>query len=208
MSKEHQRPLFVLSQSFRRASTKLTFLSFRAVSFTSFLDTMIKWYVLNFYTSIHAIPIQITPSHNRENMPFWDYIHFGRPEPDIPEEQRQYRNLQAGLMQIASQTCSILVQVNNTNNISYGNNATNVQYNNFSPMTDGPSGSCGSNRTWNGPSTSRASGSGRDSAVDEEQSVVLIPSTSLGIRGSTKNLFSHYKHRLSVSRLEWVNWFS
>lgn len=137
-------------------------------------------------------------------MPFWDYIHFGRPEPDIPEDQRQYRNLQAGLMQIASQTCSILVQVNNTNNISYGNNATNVQYNNFSPKptTAGPSGSGASNRSWTGPSTSGSrAGGGRESAADEEQSVVLIPSTSLGIRGSTKNLFSHYKHRLSVSMI-------
>lgn len=108
-------------------------------------------------------------------------------------------------MQIASQTCSILVQVNNTNNISYGNNATNVHYNNFgasASSTAGPSGGSGSQRAWNGPSTSRAgaSSSARDSsAADVEQSVVLIPSTSVGIRGSTKNLFTHYKHRLSVS---------
>lgn len=144
-------------------------------------------------------------------MPFWDYIHFGRPEPEIPEEQRQYRNLQAGLMQIASQTCSILVQVNNTNNISYGHNATNVQYNNFSPKSPtaaGPSHSDGAatGRSWSGASGSR-SGGGRDAAGDEEQSVVLIPSTSVGIRGSTKNLFSHYKHRLSVSRHIFMGFF-
>lgn len=129
-------------------------------------------------------------------MPFWDYVHIGRPA----EERQQYRNLQEGLLQIASQTCNILVQVNNTNNISYGNNATNVQYNNYSPSAGGSrdrdqeagcSNASGSRRT--------AGGDGSD--VDVEQSVVLIPSTSFGgsIKGSTKNLFSHYKHRLSVS---------
>lgn len=126
-------------------------------------------------------------------MPFWDYIHFGRPD----EERQQHRNLQEGLLQIASQTCSILVQVNNTNNISYGNNSTNIQYNNYSPNSSGRddySGDSGSG------STSRNTNRPTNSDVDVEQSVVLIPSTSTGsIRGSTKTLFSHYKHRLSVS---------
>lgn len=129
-------------------------------------------------------------------MPFWDYVHIGRPA----EERQQYRNLQEGLLQIASQTCNILVQVNNTNNISYGNNATNLQYNNYSPSAGGSRDrdeEAGSSTA--GGSRRTAGGDGSD--VDVEQSVVLIPSTSFGgsIKGSTKNLFSHYKHRLSVS---------
>lgn len=127
------------------------------------------------------------------NMPFWDYVHIGRPA----EERQQYRNLQEGLLQIASQTCNILVQVNNTNNISYGNNATNVQYNNYSPSAGGSRDEAGCSNA----SGSRRTAGGDGSDADVEQSVVLIPSTSFGgsIRGSTKNLFSHYKHRLSVS---------
>lgn len=129
-------------------------------------------------------------------MPFWDYVHIGRPA----EERQQYRNLQEGLLQIASQTCNILVQVNNTNNISYGNNATNVQYNNYSPNAGGSRDSDDPSRCSNARS-SRGTAAGDSSDVDVEQSVVLIPSTSFGgsIKGSTKNLFSHYKHRLSVS---------
>lgn len=123
-------------------------------------------------------------------MPFWDYVHIGRPQ---QEERQQYRNLQEGLLQIASQTCNILVQVNNTNNISYGDNATNVQYNNYAPRGYGGGGARPS-----GSSTGQQQTGGD---IDLEQSVELIPSTSFGgsIRGSTKNLFSHYKHRLSVS---------
>lgn len=52
-------------------------------------------------------------------MPSWfDYINFNR----------QYRNvnkrkgLEEGLFQIASQTCNILVKVNNTNNINLSPN--------------------------------------------------------------------------------------
>lgn len=113
-------------------------------------------------------------------MSFWDYIHIGQ-----PDEGQQHHNLQEGLFQIASQTCSILVQVNNTNNISYGNNSTNVQYNNFN-----------SNDSSRQTSNIRANND-QHSNVDREQ-IVLIPSTSSN-SSSKRNLFSQYRHRLSVS---------
>lgn len=53
---------------------------------------------------------------------FWDNFGFSRQGPQT------HHNLQDGLFQIASQTCSILVKVNNTNNICYGNNSANVHY--------------------------------------------------------------------------------
>lgn len=123
----------------------------------------------------------------------WDYIHVGRDPPK--------HNIQEGLFQIASQTCSILVQVNNTNNISYGNNATNVQYNNFNTATASTSSnsqrSDGSNNS-DRPSTSSSNRRRPDDFSDEDQSVILLPSSS-NDRGSTKKIFSNYRHRLSVS---------
>lgn len=119
-------------------------------------------------------------------MPFWDYIQIGSRPP--------HHNLQEGLFQIASQTCSILVQVNNTNNISYGNNSTNVQYNNF---TGSSSSSTATSSNNNG---SQARYSSSRSATFREQSEILIPSTSF-VGNTTKNLFNHYKHRLSVRYL-------
>lgn len=118
-------------------------------------------------------------------MPLWDYIHIGRPD------RQPHHNLQEGLFQIASQTCSILVQVNNTNNISYGNNSSNVQYNNFAGHCSSSSSSTGNSD----PSQTRYSSS-RTSSF-REQSEVLIPSTSV-VGNATKNLFNHYRHRLSV----------
>lgn len=117
-------------------------------------------------------------------MPLWDYIHIGRPD------RPPHHNLQEGLFQIASQTCSILVQVNNTN-ISYGHNSSNVQYNNFTgPCSSSSSNSDRSHARYNNSRT----------ASFREQSEVLIPSTSV-VGNATKNLFNHYKHRLSVSDL-------
>ncbi|XP_017877883.1 phospholipase D3-like [Ceratina calcarata] len=50
------------------------------------------------------------------------------------------RNLQDGLFQIASQACHILVQVNNTHNVSYGgnNNVRNVAYSKCSTNGEDP----------------------------------------------------------------------
>lgn len=128
-------------------------------------------------------------------MPLWDYIHVGR------QNQQEHHNLQDGLFQIATQTCSILVQVNNTNNISYGENATNVQYNNFASDA---SASCSSSTTNN-----RCSGQSRGSTrFDREQSIILIPPLAKahhdlpsqvgGQASSRRHFFQHYKHRLSV----------
>lgn len=86
---------------------------------------------------------------------FWE---FGKSSP-------KHRNLQDGLFQIASQTCSLLVQVNNTNNISYGNNSSNIQVNTLSHP--------GHSRTRT-PSTTGCSGRNRD----REQLLVLIPPTN------------------------------
>jgi len=125
---------------------------------------------------------------------FWDYIHVGR-----SDDSRPHHNLQEGLFQIASQTCSILVQVNNTNNISYGNNASNIQYNNFNPGCASTSG-CSTSTNRAGPSTSNTNRTKDD--IDPEQSIVLLPSSAPSTSGrhnSTKNLFANYKHRLSVS---------
>lgn len=121
-------------------------------------------------------------------MPLWDYIHIGRPD------RPPHHNLQEGLFQIASQTCSILVQVNNTNNISYGNNSTNVQYNSFAGHCSGSSSNSDGSQT-------RYSSS-RTSSF-REQSEVLIPSTSV-VGNATKNLFNHYKHRLSVRNILFI----
>lgn len=120
-------------------------------------------------------------------MPFWDYVHVGR------HDRQEHHNLQEGLFQIATQTCSILVQVNNTNNISYGDNAHNVQYNNFA--NDASCSAAGSSNT-------RSYGA----RFDREQSIVLIPPSKPAARGSTssasstarRSFFQHYKHRLSV----------
>lgn len=58
---------------------------------------------------------------------FWE--HFG----DRGEDK--HRNLQDGLFQIASQTCSLFVHINNTNNISYGNNTANIHVNGYATKT-------------------------------------------------------------------------
>lgn len=86
---------------------------------------------------------------------FWEF--FGR-------EQQHHHNLQDGLFQIASQTCSLLVQVNNTNNISYGHHATNIQCNSLqSPIAT--------------PKTSS-----RKHNQDQEQLLVLIPPSGKNVR--------------------------
>lgn len=84
---------------------------------------------------------------------FWEF--FGR---DAPHEH--HRNLQDGLFQIASQTCSLLVQVNNTNNISYGHHSTNIQWNSLQTLHPVPP-----------PRPS----SRKHSEQDREQLLVLIP---------------------------------
>lgn len=158
------------------SSVNLHWLTFKLEYYSGEVNTKKKWRtsVVCFCSIYRSKPFI---------MPLWDYIHIGRPN-------HPHHNLQEGLFQIASQTCSILVQVNNTNNISYGNNSTNVQYNNF---TGHSSSSSNSDRSQSRYSSPRASSF-------REQSEVLIPSTSV-VGNATKNLFNHYKHRLSVRNL-------
>lgn len=114
---------------------------------------------------------------------FWDYIHLGRTRSD----REEHHNLQQGLFQIASQTCNILVQVNNTNNV--------IHYNNYAPSTSGDFQDFHS-----GPSTS---GSIRKStSYDLEQSVVLLDTKKHNSpqKPSTPRFhrLSEYRRRLSV----------
>lgn len=141
---------------------------------------------------------------------WWDYIHIHRPEDDTASPGH---NLQDGLFQIASQTCSLLVQVNNTNNISYGGNSSNVTYNQFGHQTRTSSSS--GNPTSPEPSTSRSrevhvtipsKGSSlvrTNSKLDREQSVDLLSKREKLVKRNS-NLFSNYKHRLSVSTMRVV----
>ncbi|KAJ8688433.1 hypothetical protein QAD02_024228 [Eretmocerus hayati] len=57
------------------------------------------------------------------------FFGWGKEE-QAPTTDHPGRNLQDGLFQIASQACHILVQVNNTHNVSYGgsNSVTNLAY--------------------------------------------------------------------------------
>lgn len=114
---------------------------------------------------------------------FWDYILLSRSRTDESDDQAHH-NLQEGLFQIASQTCNILVQVNNTNN---------VHYNNFSTSTSSEF-----------PEASTSSSSSRKTTFfDLEQSVVLLqpkdskPTTPT--KGRLQHRLSEYKRRLSVS---------
>lgn len=118
---------------------------------------------------------------------FWDYIHLGRSRTDEDNDDQTHHNLQEGLFQIASQTCNILVQVNNTNNINFG---SNFHY---------------SKSDFSEASTSSSKTRKTTSFFDLEQSVVLLqPSHSKNSSPSstTKGKFhrlSEYKRRLSVS---------
>lgn len=131
---------------------------------------------------------------------WWDYIHINRNGGDDSEG---FSSLQEGLFQIASQTCNILVQVNNTN-ITYGD-STNITHNQFGDAGPGPSTS--SSSTNFGASTSRASASdvhfsppkkAGTSSLDREQSLDLLSKREKLVKRNS-NVFANYKHRLSVS---------
>lgn len=96
---------------------------------------------------------------------FLDYI-LGR----SPARQR---NLQEGLFQIASQTCNLLVQVNNTNNISYGNNSMNIQLNNVNNLQNSPLNHANGNAGLNNSNLCETT-----TSSDKEQLVVLLPKSS------------------------------
>lgn len=125
---------------------------------------------------------------------FWDYVHIGRTKvPSSDEDEPSMRNLQEGLFQIASQTCNILVQVNNTNNISFGPTFYSHEQ----------SGSSYSSSEQPSSSTSMNSMK-RTTFFDLEQSVVLLDSSKKQTidKSPTRTRFSRlsdYKRRLSVS---------
>lgn len=109
---------------------------------------------------------------------FWDYFSGG----DGGNSNYQaHHNLQEGLLTIASQTCNILVQVNNTNTINFGSSA---------------------------PSTSDGKTSSSSSSVllppiitttTTTKTTFKTPNNRRLSRGeSARKLFSNYKHRLSV----------
>jgi membrane-anchored protein YejM (alkaline phosphatase superfamily) len=116
---------------------------------------------------------------------FWDYIHVGRTRVSTEDDDLRniHRNLQEGLFQIASQTCNILVQVNNTNNINNTNNfnlgGSDYHYTNQ-----------------NQPSTSK-----KTSFHEVEHRVVLLqPKKEQNSPQRTRfSRLSEYKRRLSVS---------
>lgn len=116
---------------------------------------------------------------------FWDYIHLGRSTTNDGSDEEQAHNLKQGLFQIASNTCNILVQVNNTNNnINLGCGSFETKKNaHFG-------GECSTQST----------------LFDLEQSIVLLqpkhgaklsPPTPTKVRFS--RLSEYYKRRLSVS---------
>jgi hypothetical protein len=108
---------------------------------------------------------------------FWDY--FAR----SPSKQR---NLQDGLFQIASQTCNLLVQVNNTNNISYGNGTTNIHLNDISIPT-------------------RPEAPILQSETDREQLLVLIPSARKTSKFKPGNLGKRLSVMIGVDMMGWTN---
>lgn len=119
---------------------------------------------------------------------FWDYIHLSRSRTD-EEDDQAHHNLQEGLFQIASQTCNILVQVNNTNNINFGQD--------FHYSTSKSS-------EFEEATTSKGNGRKTTTFFDLEQSVVLLQpkqqsGTSTPTRGRLSIRLSEYKRRLSVS---------
>lgn len=122
---------------------------------------------------------------------FWDYVHLGRSRTNNSSDDDQAHNLQEGLFQIATQTCNILVQVNNTNNINLGSSF------NFKDFETQRSSSFGES------SKSCDIVTAKKALFDLEQSVVLLqpkqgklPETPTKVRFSR---LSEYRRRLSVS---------
>ncbi|CAD6213375.1 GSCOCG00004039001-RA-CDS [Cotesia congregata] len=126
-------------------------------------------------------------------MSFFSWAKSGR-----ENAEHSGRNLQDGLFQIASQACHILVQVNNTHNVSYGgsNTVTNVAYSKYPSSSRGPStgsspmGASGSGKSY--PSTSSNSHQHLETPrrAKDQDVVVLLP--------SRKSRTPRVKHKLST----------
>lgn len=100
------------------------------------------------------------------------------------------RNLQDGLFQIASQACHILVQVNNTHNVSYGgsNNVNNIAYSKYS-MAGGSTTPTTSSST-KGTTSDKTYPKYAESRDKDQNVVVLLP--------HRKNRTPRLKHKLST----------
>ncbi|CAL1688368.1 unnamed protein product [Lasius platythorax] len=99
------------------------------------------------------------------------------------------RNLQDGLFQIASQACHILVQVNNTHNVSYGgsNNVNNIAYSKYS--TAGSTAPTTSSST-KGTTADKTYPKYAEPRDKDQDVVVLLP--------HRKNRAPRLKHKLST----------
>lgn len=100
-------------------------------------------------------------------------------------------NLQDGLFQIASQTCHILVQVNNTHNISYGgnNNVRNIAYSKCL-NSDEDSTRLAASSTTKGTTTVKSYSKYMKDQDKDQDIVVLLP--------HRKNRTPLIKHKLST----------
>ncbi|KAK0181173.1 hypothetical protein PV327_003479 [Microctonus hyperodae] len=127
-------------------------------------------------------------------MSFFSWGRSGR-----ESQEHSGRNLQDGLFQIASQACHILVQVNNTQNVSYGGNntVTNVAYSKYTTSDDGNThGACTSTSPPRSSSTATSSTSksfttrANPTTPKDQDVVVLLP--------HRKSRTPRLKHKLSV----------
>lgn len=99
-------------------------------------------------------------------------------------------NLQDGLFQIASQACHILVQVNNTHNVSYGgsNNVNNIAYSKYS--TAGGSTAPTTSSSTKGTTVDKTYPKYAEPRDKDQDVVVLLP--------HRKNRAPRLKHKLST----------
>ncbi|XP_077255467.1 5'-3' exonuclease PLD3 isoform X2 [Temnothorax americanus] len=99
-------------------------------------------------------------------------------------------NLQDGLFQIASQACHILVQVNNTHNVSYGgsNNVNNIAYSKYS--TAGDSTAPTTSSSTKGATAAKPYPRYAEPRDKDQDVVVLLP--------HRKNRAPRLKHKLST----------
>nr|XP_033328815.1 phospholipase D3-like [Megalopta genalis] len=102
------------------------------------------------------------------------------------------RNLQDGLFQIASQACHILVQVNNTHNVSYGgnNNVRNIAYSKCSVKDEDSANPANTTVSKGASSTVKSYTKYAKEAAKDQDVVVLLP--------HRRNKTAFVKHKLST----------
>ncbi|XP_043266213.1 5'-3' exonuclease PLD3-like [Colletes gigas] len=121
-------------------------------------------------------------------MSFFGWRSGGRSE----NSEHTGRNLQDGLFQIASQACHILVQVNNTHNVSYGgsNNVRNIAYSKCSTKDGDSIGLAGCSVNRGAASTVKSYTKYTKERRKDQDVVVLLP--------HRKNRTALVKHKLST----------